>query len=218
MKNLIKESVVFLKKNKKYVIIIFAIVLLILFAFFLINHYKNKNTGNNITNKTLDEVEDYIYNISSYEATIEVTVNSNKNTNKYILKQTRSVQDGVATEVQEVLEPENIKGVKLIYKDNTLQIENTKLALSKIYTDYPYIESNNLWLSSFIDEYKECSNCSIEEDENFLIFSIQTEKTKNFKYKELYFDKKTGKPTQLLIEDNNKNIIIYILYTEIEIY
>ena len=44
--------------------------------------YKNINIGNNISNKTLDEVEDYILNISSYKAKLEVTINSNKNTNK----------------------------------------------------------------------------------------------------------------------------------------
>ena len=41
-----------------------------------------------VHNKTLDEVQEYICNINSYEATMEVTINSNKNTNKYKIKQT----------------------------------------------------------------------------------------------------------------------------------
>ena len=60
-----------LKSNKR--IAVFAVILLIilLIIFFIIlskKDYKNINIGNNISNKTLDEVEDYILNISSYKA------------------------------------------------------------------------------------------------------------------------------------------------------
>ena len=55
----------------------------------------------------------YILNISSYEAEIEVTVESNKNTNKYVVEQTYK-KDGSAKQV--VLEPSNISGIKIIKK------------------------------------------------------------------------------------------------------
>lgn len=205
-----------LKSNKR--IAVFAVILLIilLIIFFIIlskKDYKNINIGNNISNKTLDDVEEYILNISSYKAKLEVTINSNKNTNKYILTQVHNKDE----DVQEIISPENIKGMKLLYKDNTLTIKNTMLDLQKVYNNYPYIESNNLWLNSFIEEYKISKNKKIfNEDENIIIL-IEVSMDSKIKYKELYLDKKTLKPTKLLLQDNNKKAIIYILYNEIEL-
>ena len=205
-----------LKSNKR--IAVFAVILLIilLIIFFIIlskKDYKNINIGNNISNKTLDEVEDYILNISSYKAKLEVTINSNKNTNKYILTQIHNKDE----DVQEVISPANIQGLKLIYKDKTLTIKNTILDLQKVYNNYPYIESNNLWLNSFIDEYKTEKNKKIFNKDENIVMSIETSADSKIKYKELYIDTKTGKPTKLLIQDENKKEIIYILYNEIEL-
>ena len=77
---------------KKPIIIVLILFLIVLMIYFFINKNnklfnKNFNIGNNITNKSIQEIEEYILNISSYEAELEVTVQSNKNTNKYILKQ-----------------------------------------------------------------------------------------------------------------------------------
>ena len=205
-----------LKTNKR--IAVFAVILLIilLIIFFIIlskKDYKNINIGNNISNKTLDEVEDYILNISSYKAKLEVTINSNKNTNKYILTQIHNKYE----DVQEVISPENIQGMKLIYKDKTLTIQNIVLDLQKVYNNYPYIESNNLWLNSFIEEYKIAKNKKISVKDENIVMSIEISTDSKIKYKELYLDKKTLKPTKLLIQDNNKKEIIYILYNEIEL-
>lgn len=206
------------KSKQKIIIItiIIAIAIVIFVSIFFKINYKKINTGNNILNKTLDEVQEYICNINSYEATMEVTINSNKNTNKYKIKQTHDENE----DIQEILEPENVKGIKFIYKDNTLQIINTNLNLTKIYNNYPYIESNNLWLNDFLEEYKQADNENKEATENdeevVLKLEVQNEDS-NIKYKELYLDKKTGNPTKLLIQDNNKNTVIYILYSEITI-
>ena len=206
----------FKSKQKKIIITIIAIAIVIFVSIFFKINYKKINTGNNILNKTLDEVQEYICNINSYEATMEVTINSNKNTNKYKIKQTHDENE----DIQEILEPENVKGIKFIYKDNTLQIINTNLNLTKIYNNYPYIESNNLWLNDFLEEYKQADNENKEATENdeevVLKLEVQNEDS-NIKYKELYLDKKTGNPTKLLIQDNNKNTVIYILYSEITI-
>lgn len=206
----------FKSKQKIIIITIIAIAIVILISIFLKINYKKINTGNNILNKTLDEVQEYICNINSYEATMEVTINSNKNTNKYKIKQTHDENE----DIQEILEPENVKGIKFIYKNNTLQIINTNLNLTKIYNNYPYIESNNLWLNDFLEEYKQADNENKEATENdeevVLKLEVQNEDS-NIKYKELYLDKKTGNPTKLLIQDNNKNTVIYILYSEITI-
>ena len=206
----------FKSKQKIIIITIIAIAIVIFVSIFFKINYKKINTGNNILNKTLDEVQEYICNINSYEATMEVTINSNKNTNKYKIKQTHDENE----DTQEILEPENVKGIKFIYKDNTLQIINTNLNLTKIYNNYPYIESNNLWLNDFLEEYKQADNENkeaTENDEEVVLKKKEKNEDSNIKYKELYLDKKTGNPTKLLIQDNNKNTVIYILYSEITI-
>lgn len=206
----------FKSKQKIIIITIIVIAIVIFISIFLKINYKKINTGNNILNKTLDEVQEYICNINSYEAIMEVTINSNKNTNKYKIKQTHDENE----DTQEILEPENMKGIKFIYKDNTLQIINTNLNLTKIYDNYPYIESNNLWLNDFLQEYKKADskNKRITENGEEVALELKVQnKNSNIKYKELYLNKKTGNPTKLLIQDNNKNTVIYILYIEITI-
>ena len=205
-----------LKTNKRIAVFAFILLIILLIIFFIIlsrKDYKNINIGNNISNKTLDEVEDYILNISSYKAKLEATINSNKNTNKYILTQIHNKDE----DVQEVISPANIQGLKLIYKDKTLTIKNTILDLQKVYNNYPYIESNNLWLNSFIEEYKTGKNKKIFNKDENIVMSLEISGDSKIKYKELYIDTKTGKPTKLLIQDNNKKEVIYILYNEIEL-
>lgn len=186
-----------LNKNRRILLFIGVLIgfLLIIFIInFTRKDYKNINIGNNISNKTLDDVEEYILNISSYKAKLEVTINSNKNTNKYILTQVHNKDE----DVQEIISPENIKGMKLLYKDNTLTIKNTMLDLQKVYNNYPYIESNNLWLNSFIEEYKISKNKKIfNEDENIIIL-IEVSMDSKIKYKELYLDKKNTKTNKVI--------------------
>lgn len=207
-------NVKFLKLKKfLFIIIVIAILLTIFLIFFSKKSYENMNIGNNNLNKTLEEVEDYILNIKSYTATIEVTVNSNKNSNKYLIKQSHQEEN----DEQEVIEPGNIRGVKITYKDSSLKVENSKLNLEKIYNNYPYIESNILWLNSFIEEYKNSTQKGISEKNEKIIMQIRRKDDKKTAIEELILDKKTLKPTQLSIMDNNKNTIVYILYNEIEL-
>lgn len=190
---------------------------MIFIIFFIQKNYKKINMGNNISNKTLDECEEYIYNISSYEAIAEITINSNKNTNKYKVKQKWMDNN---ESIQEILEPENIKGIVITYKDNNLKIENTNLSLKKIYQNYPYVAENSLFLSDFIIKYKELKKeddiCKIERDGDSVIYTINW----NSKYKEiqkLYIEDNTGIPSKMIIEDKNKNVLVYILYNEIKL-
>ncbi|MFR1647866.1 MAG: hypothetical protein ACLSWT_05900 [Clostridia bacterium] len=202
-------------KSKKFLIIVvgIAILLVIISIIFSKKSYETINIGNNNLNKTLEEVEDYILNIKEYTATIEVTVNSNKNSNKYLIKQNHKEKN----DEQEVLEPDTIKGVKLIYKDSSLIVENSNLNLEKIYNNYPYIESNILWLNSFIEEYRNSEQRNITEKNEEIVMQIKRKNDKKIATEELILDKKTLKPTKLSIMDNSKNVIVYILYNEIEI-
>lgn len=202
-------------KSKKFLIIVvgIAILLVIISIIFSKKSYETINIGNNNLNKTLEEVEDYILNIKEYTATIEVTVNSNKNSNKYLIKQNHKEKN----DEQEVLEPDTIKGVKLTYKDSSLIVENSNLNLEKIYNNYPYIESNILWLNSFIEEYRNSEQRNITEKNEEIVMQIKRKNDKKIAIEELILDKKTLKPTKLSIRDNSKNVIVYILYNEIEL-
>ena len=179
---------------------------------FLLNKTNVKKIGNNSTSQ---EIVDYILNISSYEAKIEVEVKSNKNTNKYILKQ-QYISPDVAT--QEVLEPSNISGIKIIKKGNDLKLENTSLNLSNIFENYEYLADNALDLSCFIEDYKKSQNSNYEEKDNKIIMNVQTKNENKYRQsKKLYIDKSTGNPLKMEITDINQNITVYILYNEVKI-
>ena len=201
-----------MRRKRKIVFLVTLIILIFISIFFVKNYYKKINTGNNNFKQTLENTEEYIYNISSYEAIAEITVNSNKNTNKYLVKQKSSKTESM----QEMLEPSNKKSKKMIYKDNTLTIENLALDLKKIYQEYPYIEENAVFLTDFINEYKIAQNKEIKENSEEIVYIIKTKKLYMMQ-KELYIDKKTGIPTKIVVQDNNKKTKIYILYKEIKL-
>lgn len=197
--------------KRKNLIILFAIIviigLLIFFIFFNTKTAKNLKIGNNSSSQ---EIVDSILNVSSYEAKIEVEVNSNKNKNQYIIKQQYTSPD---TSIQEVLEPSNIAGVKIIRSGNQLKIENTNLSLSSIFENYEYVSDNILDLSCFIKDYKVDEKASWKEEENQIIMSTAQDK----KEKSLFIDKATGKPTKLEVKWTNKKTRVYILYNEVNI-
>ena len=200
-------------KNKKIIFITLVVILILaILIIFLLNKTNVKKIGNNSTSK---EIVDYILNISSYEAKIEVEVKSNKNTNKYILKQ-QYISPDVAT--QEVLEPSNISGIKIIKKGNDLKLENTSLNLSNIFENYEYLADNALDLSCFIEDYKKSQNSNYEEKDNKIIMNVQTKNENKYRQsKKLYIDKSTGNPLKMEITDINQNITVYILYNEVKI-
>jgi len=154
--------------KKKYWIMLLLIVLMVCGIFFYKNRVKKFKIGNN---KTSQEIVDYILNISSYEVNVTVNVTSNKNNNKYILKQT--YQDK-SKSTQEVIEPSNIAGVKIENDGTNIKIENSQLDLTTILENYNYLGSNCLDLSSFIEDYKTDEKSQYKESENEIIM-----KTKN---------------------------------------
>lgn len=156
---------------------------------------------------------DDILNMKTYEAVIEVEVKSNKNQNKYIIKQK---YDGENESYQEILEPSNIKGVKIIKTNGELKIENTNLNLVSIFENYEYLSENHLDLDSFISDYRENENSKYIEQQDEII--MKTSSKENLKItKSLYINKKTGMPTKLEIEDTNKKTAVYILYSEVNV-
>ena len=199
-------------KNKKIILFIF-IILVILFAIIIGKKMiKKTKSGNNISSQ---EIVDKILNINSYIAKIKVQINSNKNKNIYILRQEYNTENGF---VQEVIEPSNISGVKIIRKDNILTIENTELDLKTIFENYNGLENNNLDLINFINEYKENDKSFFEEKNNEIILRTSSEKDNIYqKNKVLYIDKNNIIPTKLIVQDYNQNSTIIIEYNEIEL-
>lgn len=201
-------------KNKKIIIIAIIAVILIgvlsYMLFFKNNTAKNLKIGNNTTSQ---EIVDFILNMTSYEAKIEVNVQSNKNENKYIIKQN---YNGEEDNCQEVLEPSNIAGVKMIRNGNVLKLENTNLNLTSIFENYQYVADSCLDLSSFIKDYKQDQKAIWEEKDEKIIMQAESQGTIR-RQKKLYIDKKTGKPEKMELQDTNKKAVIFILYNEITV-
>ena len=201
-----------MKNNKKIFIMIIIIFIIVIGVFIYKNMIKNSKNGNNINSQ---EIVDYILNINSYKANVTIQVNSNKNQNKYIMKQEYNSENG---SIQEVIEPSNIAGERIIKKDGNLTIENTSLNLSTIFENYKGLEGNYLDLNTFIDDYKNYDKSNFEENDIEII--LKTKSSNENKYTEnkiLYINKEKMKPTKLIIEDNNQNMTINIQYNEIEL-
>ena len=205
------------EKSKNKIIITLIIITLIIGTTTIFIKNRNK-TAKNLkigNNSSSQEIVDYILNISSYETQIEVEVKSNKNSNKYKMKQTYIDNQN---NTQEVLEPSNIQGVKIIKENNNLKIENTQLSLTKIIENYKEITQNNLDLANFIENYKNNTNSKFKEENNQIIMETTAKIENNYqKYEKLYISKENGKPTKMEIKDTNQNTIIYIIYNEINI-
>ena len=200
--------------KKKTILICIVLIFFLIIIFFIKNYYNYSEVGNNKSNKSIEEIEEYILNIDSYEAKVSVTVESNKNTNKYVMIQKYKSPN---TSHQIILEPSNIEGVEIINDGKNLSIKNTKLNLNSIYENYEYAVNNCLNLESFIYDYKQ-NNGSIYYDNNEIVLEAKSNSENKLIYnKKLYINEQTGNPTKLLIEDINEKKIVYILYNEIKL-
>ena len=199
-------------KKKYWLLLLILIIIGIVVFIFYKNGFKNLKIGNN---KTSQEIVDYILNISSYEVQVTVNITSNKNSNKYILNQTYQSPN---KSIQEVLEPSNIKGVKIENDGEKTKIENTNLNLNTILENYNYLGDNCLDLYSFIEDYKQDEKSSFEENESEIIMRARNHLENIYMQdKILYIDKQSQKPTKLEIKDNKQKTTIYILYNEVKV-
>ena len=198
--------------KKKYWFILLIIIIVTGGIIFYKNRVKNHKIGNN---KNSQEIVNYILNISSYEVKVTVDVTSNKNSNKYILKQ---IYQSPNKSIQEVIEPSNIAGVKIENDGTNLKIENSQLSLNSILENYNYLGDNCLDLYSFIEDYKQDEKAIYEEKDNEIIMKTSSN-IQNIYIKEkiLHIDKKTYNPTQMEIKDNKQKTTIYILYNEVKV-
>lgn len=197
-----------------FIIGLILIIIIFLILFLLNNDYKTQNIGNNIINKSADEIKEYVLNIKSYEAEMSVTINSNKTSNTYCISQ-KYYKDG--TYVQELLEPNKVKGLTIKYDGNSIKVENTKLNLSSIYQNNSQIYDNSLFLVSFIENLKNDETPKIEKNEDEIILETKVKNGNKYTaYKKLYLNE-NGKPIKMEVQDISQNVKVYILYNKIEI-
>ena len=156
-------------KSKKLIIILIIAFVIISISIFLILNYKKLKGGNTIVNQSEENIINSILNIKAYSAKLDVTIETNKNKNKYVISQ--KIENGEAT--QEVLEPENIAGVITKYDGKDLKVINNKLNLETTFQNCQYIVENRLWLDSFIKEYKESENKKVNSNKKEIIFKEQ---------------------------------------------
>ena len=201
-------------KKKIFFLLFISLFLIFLIIYILFNKNTAKilNIGNNNSSQ---EIVNKILNISSYTATIEMEVQSNKNTNKYKIKQNYI---SIENNSQEVLEPSNIQGVKIENNGNSLTLSNTRLNLVTIFENYKYLAKNDIDLFSFNEDYKANSKSNFYEEDNYVIMQTQS-RNKNIymENKTLYIDRKTLKPSKMIINSDNQKEAIYISYNEVEI-
>lgn len=197
---------------KRVILITIFTSLSILFIFMILNKNNNKKI-NTVNNKSIQEIEHFLLNINSYKADLDIIIKSNKNENKYKIKQ--EVKENYEKQIVE--EPEEIANMEIVYENGTLKINNSNINASKVFNSYPYITDNSIFLTDFLKEYKKTDCREIKEEADKIIMIINNaEKTYNNK-KELIVDKRTLKPESLIIKNKNNEIKTYILYNGIEI-
>ena len=191
--------------------IIIIIVILLICNFFIKSNYKTEQNGNN---KNIQEIEQYILNVTSYKAKINVTVSSNKNANFYEFQQ--EVR-GQSYSKQLALSPDSLAGMEIIYENGVITIQNTQYSLSNIYENYPFISTNSLFLTSFIEGYRNSESKAIEEVNGKIQMSYISKINKYNNKQILYINKANLEPENLQVLDMNNELKVDIKYNEIEL-
>ena len=191
--------------------VILVIVTLLICNFFIKTNYKTKESGNN---KSIQEIEQYILNVTSYKAKIKVTVSSNKNANFYEFEQ--EVR-GQSYSRQLALSPDSLSGMEIIYENGVITLQNTKYNLSQIYENYPYISTNSLFLTSFIEGYRNADEKEITQEDEKIQMSYISKVNKYNNKQILYINKASLEPQNLQVYDINNALKVDIIYNEIEL-
>ncbi len=196
---------------KIFALIIIIIVTLLICNFFIKTNYKTQQNGNN---KSIQEIEEYILNVTSYRAKIRVTVSSNKNANFYEFEQ---VVKGESYSRQLALSPDSLAGMEIIFENGIITVQNTKYSLSQIYENYPYATTNSLYLTSFIEGYRTSESKEIKETEGKIQMNYIPKINKYNNKHVLYIDKASLEPKKLQVYDINNELKVDIIYNEIEL-
>lgn len=197
---------------KKRIFIVAIIFILVISIFYC---YKFFIPGNNKSVKDVNELDEYILGIKSYSLEAKITVNSNKNTNTYLLKETN--EDGKL--VTEIISESTNNGISFEYKNDSLTIKNTELGLPRIFADYKELFINPLDFNSFVQDYKADDKKEIKTKDDYYIVSVKSMNSQN-KYtthKVLYFSRSKNQIDKLEVKDINNNQTIIIEYSNFKL-
>lgn len=167
---------------KKVIGIGSTIIILIIMIIFIKNNYKTSKSGNNISNKSADEIKNYILNIESYQANANIEITSNKTKNVYVVEQEYNKE--INSYSQKILEPEVVSGIEFKYDGEKLEIKNNKLALHKIYENYSNIESNELSLAKFIQDYNTSEKQKMYEENDKIVMEVELKQDNKYTRKQ----------------------------------
>ena len=196
---------------KRKFFIVFTILGIIILIFSCYNFLivgNNKNIGN------IDEFDKYISKIKNYKIEALVTVNSNKNSNTYTLKQEYKDEKIV----QNIESPDGI-GLTIENYGGKTVVKNTNLKLDKVFNMYKEPFRNSLGLDEFIEDYNSDTRKELVDKNGYYIANVKTEGAKNkyMKTKSLYFNKQTNQIEKMEIKDINNNSTMVIEYTKVQI-
>lgn len=197
---------------KKKIFIVAIIFILVISVFYC---YKFFIPGNNKSVKDVNELNEYILNIKNYNLEAKITVNSNKNTNTYLLKE----KNEMGSLVTEIINESANNGIICEYKDESLTIKNTQLGLPRIFADYKELFSNPIDLNSFIQDYKLDDKKEIKTKDDYYIVSVKNMSTQN-KYtthKVMYFSRSKNRIERIEVKDINNNKTIIIEYSSFKL-
>ena len=197
------------KKQVKNLLLILGSILIL----FIIFMAKKINFGNTMSKQT-EEIVDYILNREYYEANLELKITDQEKNivNLYEIKQVAENENYY----QEVINKQNDEKIQMEYKDGNLKILNANLNLEKSYQNYHNKIGNNIFLTTFIQCYKQKADSRYFEENNEIILETTEPTNKKVYNKKLYIDKRTQKPMKIIFKDSTGREVINIKYNDID--
>ena len=131
--------------KKRIFVICVLLILIVLFSYC----YKFFIPGNTKSIENVNDLNEYLSKINDYSVEAKVTVNSNKNSNSYNLKQSRI--EGKC--VQEISDINNSMKVIIENTKGKVIVKNTELSLENVFNNYDDVVKNSIGLDAFIEDY-----------------------------------------------------------------
>lgn len=198
---------------KRRVFVICVLLFLIILIFYC---YKFFVPGNNKCIGNVNDLDEYLLGICDYSVEAKVTVNSNKNSNSYFLKQ--SCVDGKC--VQEVCDSDG--GSRLVIEnfEDRVVVKNTELSLERVFDSYGEVAMNSMGLDAFIEDYECDDKREVLDRDGYYIVSVRSKNSQNkyAKSKSLFFNKQNNCVEKIVVKDINNNEMVVIEYIKLEIF
>jgi len=157
--------------------------------------------------------------IQSYQCKMTMSVASNKAVRDYKLQQYYKAPDKYRVEF---IEPEEIKGMKLVYKDQSVTTVHPAIQGKFTLSDFALIdEPSYMFLPDFFKNYYKSEETSVtvsktETGQN-TVLSAEIPGDNSYRFSQsLWIDNETLLPKKLEVYDKENKPVIRITYEEIE--